>query len=216
MKRYLVAPLVLALLAACGGDDDTGGAVPEDTRETSTTEAPATTGVAATSAAPTTTEAPTATEAPTTTAAPTTTTIPVGSDISRETALAANRCLDLWHNLQGDGQVLGFYLTSDMENTVAACDDAQAQLEVDEIGVPVGPYPIRELGLLLSKISLELSFSSLDMDLGQCRVYCDVPRRGRKRFLVLEDIIGVVPEAFRGTPLFVPTIEGIEGLTVRS
>jgi hypothetical protein len=215
-----LAPVALLALAACGGAGEAASDKPASGINAETTEAPLTTAAETTTEAPTTTDAPTTTAAPTTTEAPTTTaapttTIPAGSQISRETALAANRCIELWHDVQGDGQVLGFYTMPELQDAKAACDEAHAQLEVDLVGAPVGPLPARQLAVLLSEMAIKFGFEAMNEVINGCPTVgdtCDVPAEARESFLNLDP--NIAPAGFTGRPLLTPTVDNIDGLTV--
>ena len=211
----MAAAVSFLMLASCGGSDDDSDASPTGTPavspRTQTTVEPTaeTEPLATTTTAAATT---TTTQVPATTAAPTTT-VAIGSVISRDAALAANDCFDRWHHLQQSGQS-GQYLTADADALDEACDQALALIELDQMGVPTGPYPIRQIASIIADLKLNASIDTINGDLNGCVVVCEVDPTFQPDFLVLDLGFADVPPAFQGTPLFAPTIENIGGLVL--
>jgi hypothetical protein len=199
-RRVVSLWAVVVAATACGGESNGSAG-------SATTERQPTTVV----------DVPTTTVAPVT-AAPTTT-VARGSTIARETALAVNRCFELWSDAQSLGSGAGFVYEADMEALTEACDAATAQVEVDQIGA-VGA-PVNELALVLATLNLVVSFAVLDFTMSGCEPSdgaCLIDPADVETFLQLDEFaVGELPEAFRGyVGMFTPTVEDIEGLTVES
>lgn len=133
----LAAGVGLVLTAGCSSSTDeaapsTGTAAPiVESTAPATTPAPTT---------PSTTEAPTTTtQAPTTTAA-----------LARDTEVAVRRCTDSW-------TLLGLYLSAgsfdEADESSAACDEAQTQLDVDDTTVA------RQIAVIIAEAGLDISFA---------------------------------------------------------
>jgi len=189
--------LALALVvASCSGGE-------------SSTTVEQTTTIATTPPAPTTTRVPAAT---TTTASG-----PDGTTISRATALAVNECLDLWGSAQLAGRN-GRAFLDEMDELYDACDNANAELEVDTVGVPAGDNPVNVLAYVLSTITVVVSFARLELvSEGDCvGDSCILAVEDMTTWLNLDEMSGDgVPDAFLGDQsLRTATIEDIEGLVI--
>jgi len=141
----------------------------------------------------------------------------IGATISRSTALAANRCFDLWGSAQLAGRDGVAYL-DDLDDLSDACDEAKAELEIDQIGVPPGDSPVNTLAAVLATVAVVVSFAKLELlSEGDCSgVTCILADEDTATFLTLDDMGGAgLPDAFQGDQsLRTATIEDIEGLVV--
>jgi hypothetical protein len=135
--RHVAAVAVVLILGACRGSETTSDTVASDTTES----------------APSSTKATTTTE--TTSTQPPTTSAPVYDEISRDTALAVNTCLDQWrtNRLLSDSVDI-----DDLDSLAAACELARDNLDIDLMEVPLGDSPVRRLAVALAELNLAVSF----------------------------------------------------------
>lgn len=151
MRKLCLLLVTVITCAACGGDSRGQAA------DTS----------ASASSSPDTVEAEPTTEAtePETTIAETVPAPEPGSEISRSTALAINDCFDQWASLR---RIPESYFFEDLTAAIDSCANATAELDVDLMGVPVGPTPVRQLGVAVAGVNLALSMANLEATLQPC------------------------------------------------
>lgn len=147
MRKLCLLLVTVITCAACGGDSPGQGAetspAASSSPDTTTTEAePAESVVVETVPAP-----------------------EPGSEISRSTALAINDCFDQWASLR---RIPESYFFEDLTAAIDSCANATAELDVDLIGVPVGPTPVRQLGVAVAGVNLALSMANLEATLQPC------------------------------------------------
>lgn len=149
-----------------------------------------------------------------------TTTVPDGTTVTRETAVAVNRCFELWAEGQSLGGGAGFVLETDMEALETACVAALDRVDTDRVGVVAVDAPIAELALVLESIDRVVRVARFDLSMSVCDPdgKCPIDPAAMSTFLQLDEVAGDdLPEAFRGFIGFLaPTVLQIEGLTITS
>ena len=150
-----------------------------------------------------------------------TTTVPDGTTITRETAVAVNKCFELWAEGQSLGGGAGYVFDADMEALERACDTAASSVDADKVGVVADDSPVLELSQVLEAITRAVRSARFDLSMSGCQPSggeCLIDPASMTTFLRLDEVTGAdVPDAFRGFIGFAaPTVLEIEGLTIVS
>lgn len=142
-----------------------------------------------------------------------------GWTISRDGALAANKCLDLWAEAQSLGQMGDTIAFATLDDLTTACDNAFAQVQLDLMGAPVGsPSPIRTLAIVVTVIGYTVFSEMATLDgCYQRGQICGIPAETRPTFLQVTEAAApqFFPTQLTGyIGILGPTVE-VFGLTLR-